>query len=48
MLDLGTKTKCQSKSLKIEDMTVCGMWQISVTATECITRETSERNTGTA
>ena len=37
---LGTKVKCQNKSLKIEDMVVCGMWQITVTATKCITKET--------
>lgn len=39
MLGLGTKAKCQSKSLKIEDMIICGMWQITVTATEYITKE---------
>lgn len=36
---LGTKAKCQSKSLKIEDMIVCGMWHITVTATKCVTKE---------
>lgn len=40
MLGLGTEAKCQSKSLKIEGMMVYGMWQITVTAAECITRET--------
>lgn len=40
MPGLGTKAKCQSKSLKIEDMIICGMWQITVTATKCITKET--------
>lgn len=39
MPGLGTKAKCQSKSLKIEDMIICGMWQITVTATKCITKE---------
>lgn len=39
MPGLGTKVKCQSKSLKIEDVTACGMWQITVTATKCITKE---------
>lgn len=33
-------TKCQSKSLKIEDVIVCGMWQITVIATTCVTKET--------
>lgn len=37
---LGTKTGCQSKSLKIEDIIVCGMWQITVIFTTCITKET--------
>lgn len=36
---LATQAKCQSKSQKIEDMIVCGMWQIIVTATRCITKE---------
>lgn len=40
MLGLGTKAKCQTQSLKIEDMIVCGMWQITVTAMLCTTRET--------
>lgn len=36
---LDTKTGCQSKSLKIEDI-VCGMWQIIVIFTMCMTKET--------
>lgn len=39
LLGLGTKSKCQSKSLEIEDTIICGMWQITVWVPEWITRE---------
>ena len=39
MPGLGTKAKCQSKSLKTEEMIVCEIWQITVTATKYITKE---------
>ena len=44
---LGTKAKCQSKSLKIEDMIVCGMWQITVIFTVYVTKGFSGRTVKT-
>lgn len=46
MPGLGTKAKCQSKSPKIEDMIVRGMWQITVTATKCVTEAFLEEMQG--
>lgn len=43
----GTKAKCQSKSQKIEDMIVCGMWQITAIFIMCMTKGFSGRTVKT-